>query len=248
MKASLPWPTRWTPSEDVIEWMKRPAGEPLRLMAEIKFRSPSAGKLSTKLSASERSIVYANAGVRMISVLTDGSFFDGSFDHLSAVRASLESAFGAKRPRLLCKEFVLDPVQLDRARSAGADTVLLIARLVEAERLGELAQEARARGLEPLVEIANETELEGALAAKAGFIGVNARDLDTLGIDAERAMVLVQRIPKTGVRAFLSGLRSPEDVAAMTWLEIDAALVGEALMRQDDPADKVGQMVEACRV
>jgi indole-3-glycerol phosphate synthase len=225
--------------------LARPDGAPLRLIAEIKLRSPSAGVLSRALTPAERALRYAAAGAAMISVLTDAPFFGGSFADLASCRDALDAALGAARPFLLCKEFVLDPVQLDRALDAGADAVLLIVRILERGELPGLVKEAEARGLVPLVEVTTEEELTRAGEAGARVVGVNARDLNTLKMDAERAARVLARIEAGTVAAHLSGLRKPEDVARVAGTRADAALIGEALMRQDDPTELLGAMVRA---
>jgi indole-3-glycerol phosphate synthase len=215
--------------------LRRGVGEPLRLIAEIKHRSPSAGALSTRLSVGERARAYERAGASMLSVLTDARFFDGAFEHLSEARAASGLA-------ILCKDFVIDETQLDRARAFGADAALLIVRCVAPERLAELVQAARARELEPLVEVASEDEARVALDAGADRVGVNARDLATLGIDPDRAERVLGALPAGVVRVHLSGLASAEDIARVARGSADAALVGEALMRQDDPEPLLARM------
>jgi indole-3-glycerol phosphate synthase len=247
MLAAPPLAARRAPGGGVRSALQRRAGEPLRLIAEIKFRSPSAGELSRKLGPAERALAYARAGAAMISVLTDAPFFAGSFDDLAACRDALDAALGAARPRLLCKEFVVSEIQLDRAIDAGADAVLLIARIVTARELAALAGAARARGLEPFVEVATEEELGAAHAAGAGVIGVNARDLNTLKIDVERAARVLAAIDDRGVAVHLSGLATPDDVARVAASRASAALVGEALMRLDDPTPLLAAMVAAAR-
>jgi indole-3-glycerol phosphate synthase len=181
----------------------------------------------------------------MISVLTDGPFFGGSFTDLSACRTALESDFGENRPYLLCKEFVLHPVQLDYALHAGADTVLLIARIVSANELGDLMDEARSRGFEPLVEVATHDELPIARDVGAKLVGVNARDLDTLQIDRQRAADILARLDASVVAVHLSGLSAATDVAEAARGRSDAALIGEALMRRDDPTPLLQEMMRA---
>lgn len=226
---------------DVARALRRP-GE-LRLIAEVKFRSPSAGALSTVLDAPSRASAYAASGAAMVSVLCDRTFFDGGFDRLAAARARLD-ADGATTP-LLAKEFVIDEAQIGAARANGADAVLLIARIVDAARLAELASAARAEGLEPFVEIADESELEAAMLARARVVGVNARDLDTLVMDGARAARVLALVPRECIAVHLSGLRSPDDVAAVAKGRADAALVGEILMREDDPRATLTSFVRA---
>lgn len=228
---------------DPLRALRRRPGDALRLVAEIKLRSPSAGALSRGLAPEERALAYARAGASMVSVLCDGPHFDGSFAHLAAARAALDAA--DLRVPLLAKEFVIDEGQIAEARDHGADTVLLIARIVEGPRLRELARAARAEGLEPLVEVVDERELEEALAADARLVGVNARDLDTLAMDAPRAARVCAAIPPSVVSVRLSGLRDAGDVADVARTRTDAALVGESLMRDEDPSPRLRSMAEA---
>jgi indole-3-glycerol phosphate synthase len=203
-------------------------GGKLSLITEIKRRSPSAGQLSTALGIAARAQAYERAGAAMLSVLCDAHFFDGEYQHLLEARA-------ATTLPLLCKEFVIDEAQLDAARAFGADAVLLIVRCLSPARTAQLIVGARARDLVPFVEVATEDELEVALDGGATLVGVNARDLDTLVMDAERAARVLAAIPDYVVRVHLSGLAKPEDVTRIRESGADAALVGEALMRADDP-------------
>lgn len=213
-------------------------GGRLSLITEIKRRSPSAGQLSTVLSVAERAAAYERAGAAMLSVLCDERFFDGGYEHLAEARAAVGLP-------LLCKEFVIDEVQLDLARAYGADAVLLIVRCLSAARTAELVRAARARELVPFVEVATVAELQVALDAGADLIGVNARDLDSLEMDAERAARVLAAIPPGVVRVHLSGLARPEDVTRIRLSGADAALVGETLMRQDDPEPLLRQLTAA---
>jgi indole-3-glycerol phosphate synthase len=212
----------------------------LSLITEIKRRSPSAGKLSTALSVAERARAYERAGAAMLSVLCDAHFFDGDYQHLVEARAATELP-------LLCKEFVIDESQLDAARAFGADAVLLIVRCLTPARTAELVAGARARQLVPFVEVMTEDELKVALDSGADLIGVNARDLDTLVMDAERAERVLAAIPAPLVRVRLSGLAKPEDVTRIRQSGADAALVGEALMRADDPEPLLSALAAAAR-
>ena len=225
---------------EVSTRLRRLSREPMRLVTEIKRRSPSAGALSSALSVSERARAYAANGAAMISVLADEKFFDGGWSYVAETRAA-----AGDDALVLAKEFVLDERQIDEAAAAGADAVLLIVRIVDAETLHRLVDHARAVGLEPLVEIVDERELEAALAAGSKVIGVNARDLDTLQMDAARAERVLAQIPAECVKLHLSGLRNPADVAEIARKNVDAALIGEALMRIDDPAPLLRAMCAA---
>jgi len=232
-----------SPRMDVCAMLARPPGAPLRILAEFKRRSPSAGELSSAMSLSERLRVYARAGASLVSVLCDAPFFGGSFDDLERARGVID---GAGRPiPLLAKEFIVDPVQLRHAARLGADAALLIVRIVSPEQLAILAAASRECGLEPLVEVANEDELRIALQTDARLIGVNARDLDTLRMDPVRASQLVAAVPPDRIAIHLSGLKTEDDVRAIAGGRADAALVGEILMRQDDPSDLLTRLVGA---
>jgi indole-3-glycerol phosphate synthase len=231
------------PRKKVVSSLGRPSGEPLRLVAEIKRRSPSAGRLSTVLSVADRALAYARAGASMVSVLTDARSFDGSWAHVVEARRALDDA-GLVVP-ILAKEFVLHPRQLEEAAACGADAVLLIARIVDHETLGVLVRRARELSLEPLVEVVTDEELSAALDADAKVIGVNTRDLDTLAMDPSRAARLLAKVPSDRIAVHLSGLKGPDDVRVVSRTDVDAALIGEALMREDDPSSLLRAMLLA---
>lgn len=231
------------PRRNVASSLRRAAGQPLRLIAENKRKSPSAGALSTALTAGERAVRYAESGAAMVSVLCDEPFFGGSWADVVDARVALAAA-GHSIP-VLAKEFVLDERQLREACASGADAVLLIARILDRQRLRELFVQAETLGLESLVEVVTEEELEWALAAGAQIIGVNARDLDTLVMDAERATRVLDAVPGGCIPVYLSGLKGPDDVPRIARSGAHAALVGETLMREDDPRARLRAMVEA---
>jgi indole-3-glycerol phosphate synthase len=220
--------------------LTRPPGSRLRLIAEIKRRAPSAGALSRALSVAERARAYEQAGADLISVLCDTTYFDGAYEHLPEARA-------ASRLPLLCKEFVIDEVQLDAARAYGADLVLLIVRCLAPAELKRLIEAAHARGLECLVEVHAPAEVEPALAAGARIVGVNARDLQTMRLDSEQASRVLDSLPDGVCKIHLSGLHAPEHVRAVARSKADAALIGESLMRQDDPRPLLESLVSAAR-
>jgi indole-3-glycerol phosphate synthase len=190
---------------DAFKALSRGEGEALRLVAEIKLRSPSAGPLSRALTPARRALAYARAGATMVSVLCDAPFFDGSWEHLEHARTALDAEGYAVA--VLAKDFVIDESQIREARHRGADAILLIARIVPQSRLVELASYARSERVEPFVEVVDERELDGALLAQARIVGVNARDLDTLVMDAVRAKRILDRVPPGVAAVHLSGLR-----------------------------------------
>jgi len=218
--------------------LARQPGEGLRFIAEIKRRSPSAGELSGVLTVAERALAYERGGAHMISVLCDAAFFGGSHEHLAQARS-------ASSLPLLCKDFVIDEVQLDVARSYGADAVLLIARCLEPSRLRALAKAARERGLEVLAEVHAPAEVPVVLDAGATLIGVNARDLDNLEMHAEQARRVLAELPDGVTRVHLSGLSTEDQVRAVAASPTDAVLIGECLMRQDDPIPLLQRLVDA---
>jgi indole-3-glycerol phosphate synthase len=178
----------------------------------------------------------------MISVLCDARYFDGSYEHLAQARAATSLP-------ILCKEFVVDELQLDLARAYGADAVLLIARCLEPARFIALAAAARERELEVLAEVHAQAPDEVAVALESGaaLVGVNARDLDTLVMNLPEAERVLTALPDTVTRIHLSGLRTEEQVREVSLSQADAALIGEGLMREADPTDLLSRLVAAGR-
>jgi len=220
--------------------LHRDPGEPLKLICEFKRRSPSAGELSSELAVTTRAQAYENAGASMISVLCDQTFFGGSYEDLAEARR-------ATRLPLLCKEFILEECQLDAALCYGASAALLIVRCLEPDVLARLITAAQARNLVPLVEVTNETESRVALDAGARYFGVNARDLDTLTMDGDRARRVLEALPESMLRCHFSGVKSADSVTEVAGTGADAALVGESLMREANPTALLRSFVQAAR-
>ena len=198
------------------------------LIAEIKRASPSAGLLAPGLQARALAAAYARGGAAAISVLTEPQFFQGGWEDLEAVRSS------SWLP-VLAKDFFLDPYQLYLARSRGADAVLLIVRLLPSRELTSLLGLARALGLASLVEVHNEKELETALSAGVDLLGINNRDLDTFQVSMETTWRLLPRVPSGVLVVSESGIKTPQDIAALKKAGVRACLVGEALVTSPDP-------------
>lgn len=209
------------------------------LICEVKRASPSVGAIRSDADAPAQARLYAGAGARCVSVLTEGRRFAGSLDDLRAVRAHVEVP-------LLRKDFIVEPYMVLEAAEAGADAVLLIAGAVEPRAIGELAACAREVGLDMLLEVVHERELEAVEVVKPDLLGVNARDLETLEIDRGRFAKLAPRLRAPGrILVAESAIASPQDIQDVARAGAGAALVGEALMRAGDPAALVRSLAEA---
>jgi tryptophan synthase beta subunit len=220
---------------------ERLAAPGLHLIAELKRSSPSAGRIAGDgVDLVARARAYEAGGAVAISVLCEPHWFGGSVDDLRRVRDAVSLP-------VLAKEFVVDARQLPMLRAAGADLVLLLAVLHPADVLAGLVQRAFELGLEPLVEAHDEPELEAALATDTRLIGINNRDLRTLDVDMERADRLRKQVPDDRIVIAESGVRDEATVARWRALGIDAALVGEALMRAEDPRAAAAAFVAAGR-
>jgi indole-3-glycerol phosphate synthase len=214
-----------------------PRGGPVRVVAEVKRRSPSAGAIDAGLDAPAQAERYAAAGAACISVLTDGPGFGGSLDDLRAVRARVALP-------LLRKDFVLDRYQLVEARVAGADAALLIVAALPPDALRHLLDDCAALALAALVEVHDEAELEVALAAGAGLVGVNNRSLKTFAVDLARSERLLPLLPP-GVKGVAeSGVRTAADARRLRAGGAANLLVGEALVRSSDPGALLRAMME----
>ncbi|MGQ9779971.1 MAG: indole-3-glycerol phosphate synthase TrpC [Bacillota bacterium] len=205
------------------------AGEGLAVIAEVKRASPSRGPIAPDLDLARLLPRYEEGGAAAVSVLTEKEFFQGSLEDLAAARR-------LTRLPLLRKDFIIDPYQIVEAAAAGADAVLLIVACLSPAQLQELQAAAGELGLEALVEIHDEAELETAVEAGARIIGINSRDLRTLAVEPERPLRLLPLLPAGVIKVAESGITRPEEAAALAAAGADAILVGEALVRSGDPA------------
>ncbi|KAL6157864.1 anthranilate synthase / indole-3-glycerol phosphate synthase [Exserohilum turcicum] len=213
----------------------------LSLMSEIKRASPSKGIISLSACAPAQARLYAKAGASTISVLTEPEWFKGSIDDLRAVRQSIEGM--PNRPAVLRKEFIFDEYQILEARLAGADTVLLIVKMLEEPVLKRLYDYSRSLGMEPLVEVQNAEETEIAVKLGAQVIGVNNRNLVNFEVDMETTSRLINMVPKETILCALSGIAGPKDVEPYIKGGVGAVLVGEALMRASDTAQFISELL-----
>jgi indole-3-glycerol phosphate synthase len=210
-------------------------GGPVRVIAEVKRASPSAGAIRAGLDAVAQARAYAAAGAAAISVLTDGPGFGGSLADLAAVRAAVDVP-------LLRKDFVVDAYQLLEARAHGADAALLIVAALDEPALKALLAECGALGLAALVEVHDAPEVDVALGAGARLVGINNRNLSTFVVDLAVSEALLPRLP-AGVRGVAeSGVRSAEDARRLRRAGAVNLLVGEALVRAPDPGALLREM------
>ena len=210
--------------------------EGFNVIAECKRRSPVRGILQKDYDPAALARVYARAGAAAISVLTEPSFFDGSVEHLKSVRDAVDLP-------ILRKEFVVTEYQLIEARAAGADAALLIVAALEDNMLASLLASVEALGLAAFVEVHDEVELERAVGAGAGIIGVNNRNLRTLEIGLETTARLIERMPGDVIAIAESGLRTHRDLVRLRDAGYHGFLIGEVLVTDSAP----GRALEALR-
>jgi indole-3-glycerol phosphate synthase len=220
-RRTAPLEPRDTEVRDFTAALSRPG---LSLIAEHKRRSPSAGVIREELTLEDVVGAYERGGAAAVSVLTEGPNFGGSLEDLRRARA-------ASTLPILRKDFTIDPYQVDESFAAGADAILLIVAALDDPQLAELRHQAAELGLAALVEVHDERELDRALAVGAELVGINNRDLTTLKVDTRRSVELAKRIPEETIVVAESGF---SDRAQLEELEVDAVLIGEALMRSAD--------------
>ena len=200
----------------------------LAVIAEVKRRSPSKGDLAADLDPAEVARAYADGGAACLSVLTDEPHFGGSAADLQAARAAVALP-------VLRKDFTVDPRDVADARAMGADAVLLIAAALDDAELRDLHALVVELGMDALLEVHDEAELERGLAATgATLVGVNQRDLVTFEVDHERAVRVGRAMPEGVLRVAESGIRGPDDAAALAEAGFHAVLVGESVVTAGD--------------
>ncbi|KAI1133826.1 indole-3-glycerol phosphate synthase-domain-containing protein [Hypoxylon sp. FL0543] len=210
------------------------------LMAEIKRGSPSKGIFALDIDAPSQAKKYALAGASVISVLTEPDWFKGSIEDLRAVRQVLDSM--PNRPAVLRKEFIFDEYQILEARLAGADTVLLIVKMLDVDQLTRLYKYSLSLGMEPLVEVQNAEEMATAVKLGSKVIGVNNRNLESFEVDLSTTTRLRSLVPKETIICALSGINTHDDVLANHKDGVNAVLVGEAIMRAPDASQFIQQL------
>lgn len=226
--------------EAALRALRRASGSPPRVMAELKFRSPSAGQIAKWAPGEGVRIAraYERGGAAVVSVLADGPGFGGSVLQVRRVASAVSLP-------VLFKGFVLDPVQVELAFDVGASLVLLLVRALEASELRELVSAIHELGMQPVVEAANRDEVKRALDTGASIVGVNARNLQTFQVDMDAAALCMEEIPSDRVAVFMSGVRSAADFQNVARGRADAVLIGEGLMRCPDPAKRLAEFLRA---
>ena len=214
--------------------------ERLSIIAEIKRSSPSAGEIAVEIEAAEQARKYYNGGGDAISVLTDEKYFSGQLSDLWEVTDFL----GSRDDPIPClrKDFMVHPIQVLEAAEAGASAILIIVRALDDDEIKTLADAAKIAGLECLFEIHNEREMERAIKLGAIIIGVNNRDLSQFVTDLKISENLIPQLPDDVIVISESGIITADDAARVREAEADAVLVGEALMRAEEPEKLIAEI------
>lgn len=206
--------------------------EPVRLIAEVKKASPSKGLIRADFDPVEIACMYEKSGASAISVLTDEKYFQGHLDYLKAIRAEVGIP-------LLRKDFIIDEYQIYEARAAGADAILLIAAVLNSDKISMFKHIADELGMASLVETHMADEMKIAIDAGAEIIGINNRNLQTFEVSLETTLELAKMAPERCILVSESGISTHANVMMLYDAGVDAILVGESLMREADPAAKV---------
>ena len=207
----------------------------IKFIAEIKKASPSAGIIREDFNYINIANEYEAGGASAISVLTDKEFFKGDIKYLSEIKDAVSLP-------VLRKDFIIDPYQIYEARTAGADLVLLIARILTKEQIEIFLSLSHKLGMECLVEVHDNEELEKVLETEAAIIGINNRNLDTFETNLETTLQLCHRVPEGKIIVSESGIKTRADVLILEKAGIDAILIGETLMRSRDISQKITEL------
>ncbi|KAF0133422.1 MAG: indole-3-glycerol phosphate synthase [Candidatus Saganbacteria bacterium] len=224
------------PIKDFTSEISKPGK--INLIAELKKKSPSAGEIISNFKPAEIAKIYEEAGASAISLLTDWKYFEGILGYLKAVKQAV------KLP-ILRKDFIIDEIQIYESRMAGADAVLLIARILDSSKLKQFIELCDKIKLPALVEVHNEAETEKALKAGAQIIGINNRDLDTLKVDFNISLQIINKFPelKNKILVSESGINSPSQIKELKSAGFNAVLIGEALLKSPDIKEKTKELL-----
>lgn len=207
------------------------------IIAEFKRRSPSKGDIHIGAKVHDVVSGYTNASVSGISVLTDTPFFGGSLEDLVLARHT-------SRLPILRKDFIIDAYQIHESKAFGADVILLIARILNSNQIKEFSHLAHSLGLEVLLEIHQQKELNHLDLSNIDLIGINHRNLETFDVHMQHSQHIVETIPRHFTKIAESGIRSVEEIKTLKALGFDGVLIGEYLMRSKNPGEKANQLVQ----
>jgi indole-3-glycerol phosphate synthase len=213
----------------------------IHVIAEIKRASPSSGDMNLEQDPVEIAGDYLKNGARALSVLTEPEFFRGDIEYLTRIRSTYPDSL------LLMKDFIIDEYQLLQGRVAGADAVLLIARVLERSRLKAMISAARALDLSPLIEVHNELELSIALDQGGTLIGVNNRDLNTLSIDLNVSRRLAKLASPGSILVSESGIENGDQIKELSQLGYRGFLVGTTFMKDEEPGKKLAEILSEAK-
>ena len=208
------------------------------LICELKRKSPSAGEILPGADPVEIAREYEKGGAACLSILTDFPSFGGSLSDLEAIRAAVALP-------LLRKDFIIDPIQVAQARAFGADAVLIIMAAVSDELAQDLENTALEQGIDALIEVHNEAELERALALSSPLLGINNRDLSTMTTDLAVTARLAPLVPKDKHLVSESGVKTPEDIELLKQSGARRFLIGESLMKQEERISQIATLLTA---
>jgi len=214
------------------------APQQINLIAEIKFASPSAGRIRAKTDPILIGRIYEDAGAAAISLLTDKRFFQGDLNHLPRLKKAISLP-------ILRKDFIIDEVQVQEASIFGADAILLIARILPQALLSDLISACREMGIVPLTEVHDSDDLDKAIDCGAEIIGINNRDLDSFIVDINTTFELAPLVPDDRIIISESGLATKADIRSLKDTRVQAVLVGSSLMKSNDLTEKTAELVDA---
>lgn len=223
------------PPRDFFSALNKKCGTSSRIIAEIKKASPSRGIIQKDFDPQKIGKIYQRAGAAAISILTEKKFFQGDISCLSLVRKNTDIP-------VLCKDFIIDPYQIYEAALHGADGFLLIAAILSRQQMEDFLSLGKELGMEALIEVHSEEELQKALLTSAKIIGINNRNLKTFKTDITTTLALIKFIPAGKVVVSESGIHTRAQIELMEKAGVHAFLIGEALMREKDPGKKLREL------
>ncbi|MDP8298403.1 MAG: indole-3-glycerol phosphate synthase TrpC [Candidatus Tantalella remota] len=208
----------------------------INLIAEVKKSSPSQGIIRADFDPLKIAFTYHATGASAISVLTDERFFEGKLEYLKMIKERVSLP-------ILRKDFIIDEYQVYESAVSGADAILLIAHILTQEELNRYHSLAKDLGMDVLVEVHNEEEVEKALKSPASIIGINNRDLNDFNVDVSVTQRLIRMIPENKVIVSESGIKSYEDIMFLKSMGVNAVLIGETFMRAENIGEKVRELM-----